>query len=87
MVTWSFCWFFVFFFFRVRAAAGCPASSDEELLDRQLQLVDLVLELAALVGGDAGSDHGAGHAAGAAKRRLGGDKDVRDVLRSAGGMV
>jgi hypothetical protein len=53
---------------------------NKELLDGLLELEDLGLELGGLVGGDGGGDDGPGDAGSPAKSRLGGDKDVRDVL-------
>ena len=53
---------------------------DQELLDVELELLDLVFHLAALVGRDAARDDGPGDAARAAQSGLGRDKDVRDVL-------
>lgn len=61
--------------------------SDEQLLDGELQLLDLVLQLAALVGGDAGRDDGARDAAGAAQSSLGCDEDVGHVLQQGRGRV
>lgn len=49
---------------------GGVSSSDQQLLDGDLELVNLVLELAALVGGHAGGNDRPGHAAGAAKSSL-----------------
>lgn len=55
--------------------------SDQQLLDCELELVNLVLELTALVGGHAGSDHRPGHAAGAPQSGLGRNENVRNVLQ------
>ena len=63
------------------------APLDEELLDGVLQLLDLVLELRALVGGHGGGDHRPRHAARAAKRLLVRDEDVWHVLRAAGAVA
>jgi hypothetical protein len=60
---------------------GSPRSSDQQLLNGQLELLDLGLELAALIGGDAACDDWAGYTAGAAQGRLGGDKHVGHVLQ------
>ena len=53
---------------------------DEEVLNLNLELVNVVLELTALVGGNRARDDGPGDAACASERNLGRDEDVRDVL-------
>lgn len=53
---------------------------DEELLDGILEVLDLRLELRALVGGDGAGDDGPGHAARATERLLGRYEHVRHVL-------
>ena len=53
---------------------------DEEALDGVLEVIDLGLELAALVRGNGGSNDRARDTTGATKGDLGGDEDVGDVL-------
>ena len=53
---------------------------DEEFLDGVLEIVDLRLQLRAVVGGDRARDDGTGNSARATQRLLGRNEDVRHVL-------
>lgn len=53
---------------------------NKKTLDLVLQLVDLLLDLRAVVGGDAGSNNRARDTAGTAQGDLGRNEDVRNVL-------
>lgn len=55
-------------------------SLDEQALDLVLKLVDLFLDLRAVVRGHASGDDRAGNTAGTAESDLGGDEHVRNVL-------
>ena len=67
---------------RARAAR---VGSDEELLDRVLELEDLVFQLRPLVRRDRRRDHRPRHAARSPQRLLIRDKDVGNVLRKSEG--
>ena len=70
--------FFGFFYF---VSGEVVVSSNEQLLDGELELLNLVLQLTAFVSGDASGNHGPGHAAGAAKSCLRGNEHIGDVLQ------
>ena len=61
-----------------------PRRLDQQLLDRVLELLNLVLQLRALVRGDGAGDDGPGDTARASERLLMRDEDVRHVLRASG---
>ena len=56
---------------------------DKQLLDRQLKIVDLILQLRAFVRSNAACDHSTRHAAGTAQSLLVRDEHVRNVLQAA----
>ncbi len=57
-------------------------TSNQQLLDGELELLDLVFQLAAFVGSDACRNNRPGHAAGSPQSSLRGHKDVGHILQS-----